>query len=131
MTITIAFDVETEGKRAKGDIEWNGSRREILNAMRFVEERAVAGGVTPEALVHSVYAHLPTMGLREKRTERDFQGSVMVYGVVRYANEHAAEMPTYSLVDLVEEQDITAKVTVRGNELSMVISGTPQVSGHA
>jgi hypothetical protein len=46
----------------------------------------------------------------------------------RYANEHAveSEMPTYSLVDLIEEQDIDAKVTMRGHTLSMELHGVPK-----
>ena len=51
---------------------------------------------------------------------------IMVYGVVRLANEHGSEMPTYSLVDLIEEQDISAKVTVRGKEISMKVAGAPR-----
>ena len=126
MTIKIAFDVNAEGKHVKGGIEWEGTREQILAMMRYVEERAAAGGVTPENLMQSVYAHLPTMGLREKRNEREFQQSIMVYGVVRLANEHGSEMPTCSLVDLIEEQDISAKVTVRGKEISMEVAGAPR-----
>jgi hypothetical protein len=130
MTIKIAFDVKLEGRHVKGDIEWEGTRENLLALMRDVEERAVRSGHTPEQLVQSAYAHLPTMGLREKRSKRELQSSIMVYGVVRLTNEHAteSEMPTYSLVDLVEEQDIFAKVTMRGSkthhQLSMEINGT-------
>jgi hypothetical protein len=132
MTIKIAFDVKLGGKHVGGGIEWEGTREQILAMMRDVEARAARNGVTPEHLVQSVYAHLPTMGLREKRNERELQSSLMVYGVVRLTDEYAteSEMPTYSLVDLVEEQDIFAKVAVRGSEthhkISMEINGAPQ-----
>ena len=33
---------------------------------------------------------------------------------------------TYSLVDLIEEQDIDAKVTMRGHTLSMELHGVPK-----
>jgi hypothetical protein len=129
MTLRIAFDVKLGAKHVRGGIEWVGTRAQTLAVIRFVEERAAAGGFTPEQLVQSVYAHLPTMGLCEERDKGDFQRSLMVYGVIRYANEYASEMPTESLVDLIEAQDIFAKVTMRGDkthhELSMEINGAP------
>jgi 2-keto-4-pentenoate hydratase len=130
MTLRIAFDVKLKGKHVRGGIEWEGTRAEILALMRYVEQRAAAGGCTPELLVQSVYAHLPTMGLRDERVKGDFQRSLMVYGVVRYADKYAsATMAAGSLVDLVEVHDINAKVKMRGNkthhELSMEINGAP------
>jgi hypothetical protein len=93
MPIKITFDVDVEGRHVRGDFTWEGTRENLLNLMRSVEEAAAKDGLDLDHLVRVVYARLPTTGPREARNE--FQYDVMVYGVVRYANKVAAvsEMP--------------------------------------
>jgi hypothetical protein len=128
MTVKITCDVVFNGKRAKGDIEWEGTREQMLNAMRFVEGRAAAAGVPPEQLVKSVLAYLttPGPGLRWTEDEEEFRANVVLYGVARLANEYATDMPALSLVDLAEQQDISAKITMRGDTITMELHGAPK-----
>ena len=130
MAIKITVDVEWEGKKATGDIEWEGSRQEMLNAMRFVEDRAAAGGFTPQQLVKSVLVYMTTSGpgpgLLLNENEKEFQANVILYDVARFANEHATDMPTYSFVDLAEQQDVSAQLTMRGDTISMRLHGEPK-----
>jgi hypothetical protein len=130
MTIKITVDVEWEGRKAKGDVEWEGSRQQMLNAMRFVEDRAAAGGLTPQQLVKSVLVYMttpgPGPGLRWNENEQEFQANVILYGVARFANEYVSDMPTYSFVDLAEQQDISAELTIRGDTISMKLHGEPK-----
>jgi hypothetical protein len=130
MTIKIAVDVEWQGKKARSEIEWDGSAQEMLNAMHFVEERAAAAGVPPKQLVTSVLAHLttpgPGSGLRWSEDEQEFPANVILYAVARFTNEHATDMSTYSFVDLAEQQDISAELTMRGDTIWMKLHGEPK-----
>ena len=98
----------------------------MLDEVRFVEQMAAAGGFTPQQLVITTLSYLPTLRVREDEHERVLQMRIIAYGVVRYANEHLTSMPAYSIVDLVEEQDISADLTMRDNKIKVEIGGAPR-----
>jgi hypothetical protein len=98
----------------------------MLDEARFIEQIAAKSGVTPRQLVRTTLSYLPWLGVREDEDERVLQIRIIAYGVVRFANEQAPPPPAASIVDLIDEQDLSAHLTMRGHEITVKIDAAPR-----
>jgi hypothetical protein len=116
--ITVTIDAEGQGSFT---FDWEGDVRELQDNIDEVERLARRNGLDPDAFVKAALMRFPSTG-PIMGPGGEAQRMVILCAILRLAEEHANKLPV-PVLDCLATQDITAKVTIRGTGLSMVITG--------
>ena len=111
VAIEITIDAEVDGKQFKSRIKFEGTRDDILNGVRFIEENAHKLGLTPAQFVEATLMYLPTTGLFLDEAAKQIQIIAIIYALLRLGNGHTA----------LEDQDVSATLTIRDTEITVAV----------
>ena len=116
--ITVSIEAEGQGSFK---FDWEGDVQELQDNIDEIERLARRNGLDPDEFVKAALMQFPSTG-PTAGPGGEPQRMVILCAILRLAEEHADKLPA-PVLDCLAEQDITANVTIRGTELSMVIAG--------
>jgi hypothetical protein len=114
--------------------DWDATAEEFKGLCDKMEQLAADQGHDPMQVANATIHMTATKGLSKDATQQRGQVSWIVYGVLRYAadNVDLANMVDHAGVisgpktvfDLAAHQNVKAKITVHGNEITMELAGS-------
>jgi hypothetical protein len=113
----IAVDIQVGGKDFDADIAWQAGEHEIRNVIDFVDRMADQGGITPEALTHSILRYMPGIGWRSDPSDHETQVMAMLYTVLQCP---APNRPG-AIYNYAASEDIEAVLMVRDASVTVHI----------
>jgi hypothetical protein len=116
--ITVSIDAEGQGSFT---FDWEGGVQELQDHIDEIERLVRGHGLDPDEFVKAALLQFPSTG-PIAGPNGEPQRMVILCAILRLAEEHADKLPA-PVLDCLAEQNITANVTIRGTELSMVIAG--------
>ena len=116
--ITVTIDAEGQGSFT---FDWEGDVQELQDHIDEIERLARRNELDLDEFARAALLQFPSTG-PIAGPGGETQRMVILCSVLRLAEKYVDKLPA-PVLDCLATQNITAKVTIRGTEISMVIAG--------